>query len=176
MKKVTQQWDDMLLDFLDGKLSTQQQAIVNDALQTNAEVRKRFDELRSAHEVLQGTSLEMPSRNFTALVMSNLQQAPAHRGLSIKNGLLLLAGIIVVMTIAVVLLSAGVFDQTTTVDLNEITVSQKFIKQNLPSFSIDGKILVNAIVLLNVVIAFLVLDRAVLKPFFQRRLENHSTF
>lgn len=172
MKTVTQQWDDMLLDFLDGKLSAQQQAMVKDTLQTNSDLQKRFEELKLVHEVLRGTTLEMPSRNFTTTVMGNLNQAPLHRGVSIKSGLFLLAGIIVVMSIAVILLSAGVFDQTTTVDLNEMTVVQRFIKQTLPSFSIDGKILVNVIVLLNIVIAFLVLDRAVLKPFFQRRLEN----
>jgi hypothetical protein len=172
MKKVTQQSDDMLLDFLDGKLSTHQHAIVKDALQTNNDLQKRFEELKLVHEVLRGTTLETPSRNFTTTVMANLNQAPSHRGVSIKNSLFLLAGIIVVMSIAVTLLSAGVFDQTTTVNLNEMTVMQKFIKQTLPSFSIDGKILVNAIVLLNIVIAFLVLDRAVLKPFFQRRMEN----
>jgi hypothetical protein len=175
MKKVTQQSDDMLLDFLDGKLNAQQQAIVKDALRTDRDLALRFEELKLVNEVLRTTKLESPSRNFTATVMENLNQAPLHRGISIRNSLFLLAGIIVVMTIAVTLLSAGVFDQTTTVDLNQMTVMQKFIKQSLPRFSIDGKILVNTIVLLNIVIAFLVLDRAVLKPFFQRRLQNSGS-
>jgi hypothetical protein len=172
MKKVTQQWDDMLLDFLDGKLNSVQQALVQDALQKDSALQKRFEELKLTHEVFGITSLENPSRNFTLSVMDNLNKIPVHRGVSIKNSLLLLAGIIVVMSIAVILLSAGVFDQTATVDLNEVTLTQKFLKQNIPSFSIDGKILVNVIILLNIVVAFLVLDRAVLKPLFQRRLQN----
>lgn len=175
MKKVTQQSDDMLLDFLDGKLNTQQQTMLRDALQTDFELRKRLDELRLVHEMLSTTTLDTPSRSFTPMVMTNLNQAPLHRGVSIKNGLLLLGGVIVVLSIAVVLLSAGVFDQTTTVNLNEITVTQKFIKQSLPTISIDGKMLINTIVLLNLIIAFLVLDRAILRPFFQRRLENAGT-
>ena len=175
MKTVSQQSDDMLLDFLDGKLNSEQQAIMQDALQTNSDLQKRYDELKLVHEALRSSTLEMPSKNFTSMVMSNLNHAPLHRGISIKNSLMLLGGVILVMSIAVILLSAGVFDQTATVDLNDLTVTQKLIKQNLPSFSIDGKILVNTIVLLNVVIAFLVLDRAVLKPFFQRRLDNMAS-
>jgi hypothetical protein len=172
MKKVTQQSDDMLLDFLDGKLDAQQLNIVKDSLQQDPELRKRLEALKFVQETLSSSSLEKPSSNFTASVMSRLAHAPAHPGLSIKNGLMLLSGIIVVLSIAVVLLSAGVFDQTTTVDLNSLNIAQRFLKQSLPSFSIDGKILVNTIVLLNIVIAFVVLDRAVLKPFFQRRMEN----
>lgn len=172
MKKVTQQSDDSLLDFLDGKMTLEQQAVVKESLRKDPALQERFEQLRLIHEALQSASLEMPSKNFTTSVMAKLDSYEAYRGLSIRNGLFLLAGIVVVLSIAVILLSAGVFDQTTTVDLNNVSVAQRFIKQSLPSFSIDGKILVNSIILLNIIIAFLVLDRAVLKPFFQRRMQN----
>jgi anti-sigma factor RsiW len=174
MKKVTQQSDDMLLDFLDGKLNVEQQAIVKESLRKDSTLQERFEQLSQIHEALTSAPLEMPSKNFTSSVIGKLDQNRAPHGLSIRNGLFLLAGIVVVLSIAVILLSAGVFDQTTTVDLNNLNLAQRFIKQSLPSVSIDGKILVNTIILLNIVIAFLVLDRAVLKPFFQRRMENAS--
>ena len=172
MKKVTQQSDDMLLDFLDGKLNVEQQEAVTEALRHDPTLRERLDQLTVVHEALRFSQPDQPSKNFTVSVMSKLDTYQAPHGLSIKNGLFLLAGIVVVLTIAVILLSAGVFDQTTTVDLNNVSLAQRFLKQSLPSISIDGKTLVNSIILLNIVIAFLVLDRAVLKPFFQRRLEN----
>jgi hypothetical protein len=172
MKKVTQQSDDMLLDFLDGKLSAAQQNILRESLRTDSALQERLDQLTLIHESLKSARLEVPSKNFTSTVMGKLDHYQAPRGLSIRNSLFLLGGILVVLSIAVTLLSVGVFDQTTTVDLNNMNVAQRFIKQSLPSVSIDGKILVNAIIVLNIVIAFLVLDRAVLKPFFQRRMEN----
>jgi hypothetical protein len=172
MKKVTQQSDDMLLDFLDGKLSVEQQTSVKEALRQDSNLRERLEQLTVVHEALKFNKADQPSKNFTASVMNGLDSYRAPQGVSIKNGLFLLAGIVVVLSIAVILLSAGVFDQTTTVDLNNVSVAQRFLKQSLPSISIDGKVLVNTIILLNIVIAFLVLDRAVLKPFFQRRLEN----
>ncbi|HEY0744488.1 MAG TPA: hypothetical protein VGD40_23640 [Chryseosolibacter sp.] len=172
MKKVTQQSDDMLLDFLDGKLTNEQQAAVSESLRQDSALRERLEQLRFVHEAMIPAYLETPSKNFTASVMGKLDQQPAPRGLSIRNGLFLLAGIVMVLTIAVVLLSSGVFDQTTTVNLNNNELTQRFIKQSLPAFSIDGKVLVNAIILLNIVVAFLVLDRAILKPFFQRRMES----
>lgn len=172
MKKVTQQSDDMLLDFLDGKLTSEQQALVNESLRQDAALRERLDQLRFVNEAMMPPFLETPPKNFTTSVMAKLDQQPAPRGLSVRNGLFLLGGIVAVLTIAVILLSSGVFDQTTTVNLNNNDLAQRFIKQSLPTFSIDGKVLVNAIVLLNIVIAFLVLDRAVLKPIFQRRMES----
>ncbi len=174
MKKVTQQWDQMLLEFLDGKLNSAQHERLEEALRQDATLRTRLNELRQMHNILQATSLEVPSKNFTVSVMGKLDQAPVQRGLSIRNGLMLLAGIVTVLSIAVVLLATGVFDQTTTVNLNDVSVAQRYIKQSLPTFSIDGKLLVNTIILLNIIIAFLVLDRAVLKPFFQRRMEGRS--
>jgi F0F1-type ATP synthase membrane subunit c/vacuolar-type H+-ATPase subunit K len=172
MKKVTQQSDDMLLDFLDGKLSNEQQAIVKDSLHKDLALQERLEQLRLIHDQLSFARLEVPSKNFTTSVMGKLDHYKVQHGLSIRNGLFLLAGILAILSVGVTLLSAGVFDQTTTVDLNNVGLAQRFIKQSLPSISIDGKILVNTIILLNLVIAFIVLDRAVLKPFFQRRMEN----
>jgi anti-sigma factor RsiW len=172
MKKVTQQWDDMLLEFLDGNLDNSQRAFVQECLQKDTNLQLRLEELRVVQDAFKTISLEAPSKNFTETVIRKLQEHPVRTGFSIRSSLFLLLGTVIVMCIAVILLSTGAFDQTTTVDLNSVSVAQKFIKQSLPTISIDGKWLVNGIVLLNLVIAFIVLDRAVLKPFFQRRLDK----
>jgi hypothetical protein len=102
--------------------------------------------------------------------MNRLDQYPLRSGLSIRNGIMLLAGILIVTAAAVVLLSAGVFNESTTFDLNNLSLAQRYIRQTLPSIPVDGKLVVNVIVLLNMALAFIVLDRAIIKPFFQRRM------
>jgi hypothetical protein len=89
-----------------------------------------------------------------------------------RNSILLLAGVLVVAIIASVLVPAGVFDSiSTTIDLNQVELPKKYLERTLPSISIDGKIMVNVIILVNLVLGWLVLDRAILKPIFQRRAQ-----
>ena len=115
---------------------------------------------------------ETPSRNFTQAVMDRLDQYPVQSGFSIRNGIILLAGILLVIGIASVLVAAGAFDNTaTSIDLNQVEFSKKFVKTPLPSFEFNGKLLVNIIIILNLGLAWIVLDRAILKPLFQRRMQ-----
>jgi hypothetical protein len=170
MKKLPQHIEDTLLDYLDGNLTATQREAFEQSLKTNAQLRSRLEEIRMTDQVLRTLPLEHPSKNFTAAVMTRLDQYPARSGLSIRNGILLLTGIVVVMTLAVMLVSAGVFDETASLDLNTIGL-KRYIKQPLPTIPLDGKMIVNIIILLNIALAFIVLDRAILKPFFQKRIQ-----
>jgi hypothetical protein len=122
---------------------------------------------------MKGVSHAQPSRNFTQVVMERLHQLPSPAtGFSIRNGILLMAGVLVAAGVATILVSAGVFDNaTTTIDLGEINLPSQY-ERALPSIPIDGKMMVNVIILLNLGLAWLVLDRVVLKPFFRRRLQQ----
>lgn len=171
MKKLPQHLEDKLLDYFDGKLSPSERSTFEAMMSSDEELKSRFESLRSADGLLKNISLVSPSKNFTLGVMDNLDRYAQHSP-SIRNGLFLLLGILMVMGIAVTLLTTGVFDGATTVDLNQVNVVQDFVKQNLPSISIDGKWLINTIILLNLAVAFVVLDRAVLKPYFQRRMQT----
>ena len=171
MSKIPQHLEDKLLDYIDGKLEASQHQSFEASIASDPALKSRLDELTSADHLLRQMTIATPSRNFTTSVMSNLdrytQQSP-----SIRNGLFLLSGILLVLVIAVTLLTIGVFDGAATVDLNQLNLAQEFLKENLPSISIDGKWVINTIILLNLAVAFVVLDRAVLKPFFQRRMQT----
>jgi anti-sigma factor RsiW len=171
MKKLPQHIEDTLLDYLDGNLTAAQREAFEQSLKTNPEWNSRLKEIRLADQAFRNLPLEHPSKNFTQSVMAKLDQYPARSGLSIRNGILLLTGIIVVMAMALMLVSAGVFDETATFDLNNIGLAQRYIKQTLPSIPVDGKLVVKVIILLNMALAFVVLDRAILKPFFQKRMQ-----
>jgi anti-sigma factor RsiW len=170
MKKLPQHLEDKLLDYIDGKLEPSQRQSFEATIASDAALKSRLEELTSADNLLRQMAIATPSRNFTTSVMSNLDRYTQHSP-SIRNGLFLLSGILMVLVIAVILLTTGFFDGATTVDLNQLNLVQDFVKKNLPSISIDGKWLVNTIILLNLAVAFVVLDRAILKPYFQRRIQ-----
>jgi hypothetical protein len=165
---------EVLLNYLDGNLDSVQRDSVEKALAADPTLNKTLDELRSVDRMLRNVQISQPSKTFTSTVLQRLDEYPLRRGLSIRNGIFLLTGIMVIVGVALVLLSMGVFDQTTTtLNPNEIDLLQQYMPENLPSISIDGKMLVNIIVILNLAIMFVVLDRAILKPFFEKRIHSH---
>jgi hypothetical protein len=172
MKKVSQSIDDILSDYLDGNLGAPEKLKVETALRSNPAWQERYDELKMIHALLSQSNVEQPSKVFTDGVMNRLHQYPSASGFSIRKGILLLTGVLVVIGIATILLSTGAFDNTTTsIDLNQIDASRKFVKTPLPSFELNGKFIANTIIILNLVLAWIVLDRTILKPFFQRRMQ-----
>lgn len=172
MRKASESVEEMLLDYLDGNLGQADQEKVEKNLQEIPAWRARYDELRSLNSVLAETKLEQPSKNFTASVMSRLNQYQAPRSFSLWNSILLLAGVLVAVGITTVLLSGGLYDNSnTSIDLNKMEIPIELVKTPLPSFEFNGKMVVNIIIILNLAIGWIVLDRAILKPYFQRRMQ-----
>jgi anti-sigma factor RsiW len=173
MDKLTPESDDLLLRYIDGALNQSERQQIEKDLEQNEILRKRLEHLRSTHLLLRANRMDQPSKNFTQLVMMRLNHDPI-RGTSfpIRNSILLLAGVLLVAIIASVLVPAGVFDNiTTTIDLNQVELPKKYIERTLPSISINGKLMVNLIIMVNLVLGWIVLDRAILRPLFQRRIQ-----
>ncbi len=171
MERISQKQDDLLLQFLDGTLPAHDKGELENLLGKNLDLQIRLEELRLVHSVLAGKArLEQPFKLFTERVMSNLDQIPQRTTLSPKNGLLLLCGIFVAVGVMTLFLSSDIFDNlNNTISLNSLTRDTKFIKNPLPTISINGKWLLNGILILTMGIAFALLDRTILKPYFERR-------
>ena len=127
-------------------------------------------ELEFIDSVLEKGKLESPSSNFTHRVMANLHSMPVASSLSPRNGLLLLCGTLVAVTILTILVSTGVFDSVNeTITLNNVTPLE--MTRNLTTtISFHGKWMMNGLILLNIVLAFVLFDRTVLRPIFNRRI------
>jgi hypothetical protein len=119
--------------------------------------------LRLIDETLSKNKLESPSSNFTHRVMMNLHVVPVASSLSPRNGVLLLCGTILALTILTLLVGGGMFDSV----IKTIDVPQ--VRTSIP---VNGKWIVNGLVILNIVLAFLLLDRTILRPWFNRRASN----
>lgn len=170
MEKFSQNFEASLQDYLDGKLNSSQWEALERALKEKPALREKLEALKLADSILRNLSAEQTSKNFTSSVMSRLDQYPLRTGLTITNGVLLFFGILVVMALTIILMDAGVFEQKTTFNLNSIGLIQSYLDKSVPEISVDGKLVVNIIIVLNLVLAFMVLDRAILKPLFKRRI------
>lgn len=173
MKKIPQALEDKLLEYIDGKLAPSERESFETLLLHDPDLSLRMEELRSVNTMMRQIKPDQPSRNFTSRVMSNLNRETARNPrLSIRNGILLIIGVLVMIGLATYLISTGTFDNTTTtINLNEINPTKEYIDKPLPTVPFDGKIMVNIIIVLNLALVFVVLDRAILKPYFRRRMQ-----
>lgn len=166
---MSKEHDDIrLLEYLDGKLSADEAAQLLRRVENDAALKERLRELQSLNAMFSGYSAEQPSSGFTQALMSRLNQYPRGAAAPIRRGLILLAGLLVTVALASWLLSIGIFDNTR-IDLNSVIFSSDAVRQSLPSLTFNGKTLVNIIIVFNLIVAFFLLDRTVLKPWFQRR-------
>jgi hypothetical protein len=173
MKKESLEGDDLLLEYLDGTLPPEKLQRVKKALASSDVMRRRLEELKALVDVLQQLSPEEPSKKFTAQVIQNLGRYSTTATMPLRNGILLLSGVLVAIIMGAFLLSSGIFDAPGSIDLNEFVTSQQFMQKSLPSISLNGRWIVNIIILINLALAFLILDRAILRPWMERRTEMH---
>jgi anti-sigma factor RsiW len=168
MNRVPQDVDDKLLDYLDGKPG-QSAREIETLLTSHPEIRARLNELKAVHAHLAGQSVQEPSRDFTRRVMENLRKHTYAGKLRLGNTLLLLMGVLVATGIGVILLSGGSFDSLGgQISPQDISLGPNF-RQTLPAISISGRLVMNVIIVLNLGLALLILDRGILKPWFERR-------
>lgn len=173
MKKITKSLEDKLLAYIDGTLDDAETAQVRELLQRDLTSKERYDELLAADNLLhQFAFSEQPSPAFTNTVMSRLHEMPKRS--SIRVSIILLVGILTGVGIVAGFVSVGLFDGAMTVfDINHLNEFQDYkIPVTLPTVPFDAKILMNGILLFNVFLALIILDRTVLKPFFRKRIRE----
>ncbi|MFM8740705.1 MAG: anti-sigma factor family protein [Cytophagales bacterium] len=162
--------DERLMNYVDGLLSASERERLEKELQSSSALRERLEVFRLVSQELSKNQLQSPSRDFTTNVLSNLDRRPIVNGVSPRNGLLLFAGVLVAVLVVALLLSRGIYDSNMTLPLGDLKLPN--VQQSLPSVNISNKMIVNGILIVAVAISFLVLDRTVLKPLFQKRMHQ----
>ncbi len=169
MNKLSPAKEEELLRYLDGELDAVEKTNLEAEIQRSSLLKIRVEELQFVRSFLmRKTTLEAPSKNFTHNVMEGLDSQPVMSLFSPRKGLLLLLGVIIASVICLMLLTHGVFDQTTTSLIVEAP-QNKWMQDVTLAIPFNGKILVNVIIFLNLALALLLLDRTILRPLFQKR-------
>jgi hypothetical protein len=174
MNNSHQTMDDRILQYLEGQTTMKDKAEFESALKTDSGLQERFFQFKIVHDSLKAGKLESPSADFTSRVMRNLSQAPARLNMSPKNGLMLLLGVGIALTLGVIFLSSGGFDQLTgVISLEQINLPKKVIQQPLPAIPFNAGLVMKILIGLNLAIAFALFDRTILQPYFRNRAARH---
>ena len=173
--KLSKELENTLFDYVDGTLTGKEKKDFEVLLEDNPDLKAMYDQLAFSEGLARQHRLESPSRDFTSRVMENLHMRPETGHVSIRDSLFLLGGIMAVAGMCTILLTGGFFDSSiASFNLNEFSVVKKYFNGSLPSVGLNVRVLLNIIVFLNLVMALIVLDRSVLKPLFQKRLDSGS--
>jgi hypothetical protein len=168
--KLTQAQEERLQEYIDGSMRAEERIKLEEELKDSPALFARFEELNYLDTQLRSVRIEQPSLNFTQLVMSNLHRASsAGIGLPSRNRILMLAGVLVTVGIAILLIAGGAFNNVDSITLDQNIIPNDHIRQYIPSIPFNGKLIINIVILMNLALAFIILDRAVLKPWFEKR-------
>lgn len=142
----------------------------------NEELRKMIhpdeknQELNTIDQYLKSIRIEQPSGNFTQRVMTNLHRTAAIRSsLPSRNKMLMLAGILVAVGVTILLVAGGAFESVNSISVDQTLIPNEKIREHIPTIPFNGELIFNIVILMNLTIAFIILDRAVLRPWFNRR-------
>lgn len=171
MKKNAKTLDEQLQHYLDGTLSHEDKEVIEKLLQTDYTVKEKYENLLMIDQFLRKANVVNVSHDFTQRVMSRVEALPVSPSRSIRFSLIFLMVIVALISISALFVSSGMFDESiTSVDPNALPFLDQYILKHLPTLSLDGKVLMKVMIFLNSALVLIFLDRAVLKPFFQRRM------
>ncbi|MEM6524060.1 MAG: hypothetical protein AAGF85_06695 [Bacteroidota bacterium] len=164
MNKIT---DEVLLDYIDGALDKADEQFIKKQLQSDMQLRARLHDLKKADKHLMGDILH-PSVNFTDTVwkkISNMGSAPR---LSL-NGLLIVLAAMVTVVLGSYFMTDSIIDINLNVGVpSSVTEYVKVPEVELPK-GINLKIISQILLYSISFLLLLILDRAILKPYFRRR-------
>lgn len=160
--------------YLDGELSGAELASFKHELEQSNALQQQLEDTRALHSALlhhARNDQSTPSPDFTEKVMNRLHEMPALNSTSSYNhGLLLLGGILVAAFIGVLLVASGFFDSVqTTVPVTGLSLGDSVRALPISNISLNGKLIMKVLIGVNVLLAFLLLDRTVLRPYFGQR-------
>jgi hypothetical protein len=169
-KKDTSALNDALGRYLDGTQGEAEKAWLEDLQAQDAGVKQSIEDLDTIHQVLQAEGVMRPSPKFTQHVMAALEPVPQASLLPVRRvwrSAALLTGVLAVTGIIITWLSSDMFAGVTVQQVGVPYTDQ----WGLPhwSFAVKEKWLLYPVIAINMVLGWILLDRAILKPLFQHR-------
>lgn len=149
--------EEQIFDILDGVASDELLRNHEELLTNSTEYRTYFDEIKSFHLQLSDLGFEEPSKEFTQNIISKLNFVKVSRNAWAKKWIFAYTASILLSLGAILSLLMGANQEVSTSWFGGI--SKVFL----------GDSFVNTIVIVNLLILLVLIDRKILKPYFKNR-------
>ncbi|MBL7817482.1 MAG: hypothetical protein JNL70_20925 [Saprospiraceae bacterium] len=161
--------EEQIWDILDGNALPEVQEKHKFLMQTDAKYRVHFDSYATLHDQLCGLELEMPSMRFEQNLMERLQPTVKKQPVVDRLPLFFLVFMSTLVAIIFALIPKAevpVSEPTSSLPVLD-TVSTEGVVAWL-----SNPALFYGFILLNIILFFLVLDKKVFQPYFQKKVKN----
>ncbi len=162
--------DEKIMDYLDGLLPAEERRQLERELLASPRLRERLEVFRMVAQTFSKQIVQQPSKDFTESVLSDLHRKRVGAGFSPRNGFLLFVGVVVAVLVVSFFLGNGFYANQLDIATKEVAFPQ--LKQSIPAFNVNSNLIINGILIVATAISFVVLDRTVLKPLFQKRMHQ----
>jgi hypothetical protein len=167
--------EETILKYLDGLLNNEEEKAFNEAIAKDEELNRLFLHHKQIHESLAKEELQSPSIGFADRVMDAVYHLHANRTKFFNRSRLIVIGLIgLILITTAYYLSMKFYPTLGGAVASELTLKQFTFDLNPARNFLDSNSLFKIVFYVNGVVCLLLLDRAVLKPFFARRRERYS--
>lgn len=167
--------EEIITKYLDGELSQQEVLLFEEELKIDSAFAELYRRHMGIHKSLLKSQLSKPSANFTNRVMQSVALLSVSDGKFFnKTRMYVLLLIVIAVATTLYYISSQFYPSLGNALSNEITLKE-FTFNLQPAQQILSTDLVFKIVFyVNGLISLLLLDRAILKPYFARRKQRYS--
>ena len=167
--------EEIIIKYLDGELSKQEVILFEDELKGNKPFAELYERHLGIHSQLSAEKLASPSANFTNKVMQSVATLRLSDG-KFFNRTRFYVLILIAIAVATTLyyLSAQFYPSVGDALTNEITLKQFTLNIEPAQQILSTDLLFKIVFYVNGLISLLLLDRAILKPYFARRKQRYS--
>jgi len=167
----TRPYTDQMLDMIDGRLSAMEKESLLEELEKNPELMAVYQSLKEAHDLMETMPLEKPRPSFSSQVMLKVNNLSSERKIS-WQGLLLFVGVILCVFITFLYLGQSPDMALAILVPENYTLLDRTIRFDWMATLFNLKVVGNTLLFIAFVLAMFIFDKAILRPFFQRRKEH----
>ncbi len=167
--------EETIFNYLDHQLSAEEVELFEKEIHDDQFLSNKFKQLKLAHESLSVQKISSAPAGFAERVMNSITEIEASSGKFFNKNrifVLILIGLVVLSTLYY--LSIQFYPGIGNMVTNQVTLQKITVDLNPTRKILDSGMLFKFVFYVNGVIGLLLLERALLKPYFERRKQRYS--
>ena len=167
--------EETIFNYLDGTLEEKDRIEFEEVIQNNLSLRQEYEHYKAIHEAMLAEPIRSPGNDFAERVMASITTLELRTARFFNKGRLFVLGLVTLILLSsIYFLGVQFYPAIGDMLGNEVSLKQFTLNLNPAQRVLDSGVLFKVVFYTNGVIGLLLLDRALLKPYFERRRERYS--
>ena len=167
--------EEIIIKYLDGELSQQEVQSFEEELSTDKSFANLYERHAAIHNSLASNKLYSPAPDFTSRVMQSVASLKLSDSKFFnKTRLYVLLLIVIAVATTLYYISSQFYPAVGGALTNEITLKDFTVNLQPAQQLLSSDLLFKIVFYVNGLVSLLLLDRAILKPYFARRKQRYS--